>query len=295
MSIASMTGFARAEGQHGSTAWVWEIKSVNGRGLDVRCRLPAGYDALEPVIRKAATERFSRGSMTVSLQMTRADAGNGNRINRALLDQLIDLQGELAGRVDPAPPRLDTLLTVRGVVESADTIEDEAERAALDEAIVGSLTRALVRLRDARLAEGARLIEILNDRLAELEHLTGEAETYAAARPEAARERLKAQVDALLEASPALPEERLVHEAAILAAKMDVREELDRLGAHNSAARDLIEDGGTVGRKLDFLCQEFNREANTLCSKSVDAELTRIGLAFKAVIDQLREQVQNIE
>jgi uncharacterized protein (TIGR00255 family) len=291
-----MTGFARAEGRDDSLHWIWELKSVNGRTLDLRCRLPAGMDGLEPIARAAVAERLRRGNVSVSLTLMRGAKPPKVRINREVLAQLLIVVKELQGQVEAAPPRLDGLLGVRGVVDVIEEEEeDEAVRQARQERIAATLTEALDALRKMRAAEGARLAAIVGGHLDEIEKLRAAAAATAAVQPPALRERLRSQVAALLESVPALPEERLAQEAALIIAKGDVREELDRLAAHVAAARDLMAEAGAVGRKLDFLCQEFNREANTLCSKSTDVELTRIGLALKAAIEQLREQIQNIE
>lgn len=292
-----MTGFTRASGQHGGLGWTWEIRSVNGKGLDVRVRLPSGYEALEATVREVAGRALKRGSVSVSLNLERATAETAYQINSDLLERLMDTASALSDdiRVAPEPPRIDVLLAIRGVVEPAEEAADPEAMEARHAAMAGSLREALEALVKARRAEGARLEQLLRDRLAEIDSLVGEAESAAAVRREALRERLRQQVEELLESSPALSEERLAQEAALLAVKADVREELDRLGAHAEAARGLLDDGDAVGRRLDFLCQEFNREANTLCSKSGDIELTRIGLQLKAAIDQFREQAQNVE
>ncbi len=295
MPIASMTGFARAEGVNDTYGWAWEIKSVNSKGLDVRFRLPPGHDALDQTIRKAVAQRFKRGAVSVALSLDRVAAAPAFRINENLLNEVVALHQNLSGKVDPTPPRLEGLLAVRGIVETVEEEEAEAARTARIEAMTATLGEALGALADMRAAEGKRLLDYLASHLGEIERLAGEAEATAAMQPEARKARLKEQVAALLEAEPALSEERLVQEAALLAVKADVREELDRLEAHVAAARDLLAGDGAVGRKLDFLCQELNREANTLCAKSSDLELTRIGLALKAAIEQLREQVQNVE
>lgn len=292
-----MTGFTRASGQHGGLGWTWEIRSVNGKGLDVRVRLPSGYEALEATVREVAGRALKRGSVSVSLNLERATAETAYQINSDLLERLMDTASALSDdiRVAPEPPRIDVLLAVRGVVEPAEEAADPEAMEVRHAAMAGSLREALEALVKARRAEGARLEQLLRDRLAEIDSLVGEAESAAAVRREALRERLRQQVEELLESSPALSEERLAQEAALLAVKADVREELDRLGAHAEAARALLDDGDAIGRRLDFLCQEFNREANTLCSKSGDIELTRIGLQLKAAIDQFREQAQNVE
>ncbi|EWY39974.1 hypothetical protein N825_02990 [Skermanella stibiiresistens SB22] len=288
-----MTGFARAEGRDQGHAWTFEIKSVNSRNLDLRCRLAPGFDALEPIARAAIPQRVRRGSVNVALAVTRTAAANQIRINRDLLDQLIALSMELGGATEK--PRLDALLAVRGVVETVEDADGGEDRERLEAAMAATLQQALDHLSTVRLAEGARLVHVLNQHLDEIARLTDQASACASLQPEALRQKLRGQVVALLEAIPSLTEERLAQEAALLITRADVREELDRLRAHIAAARDMLAKGGAIGRQLDFLCQEFNREANTLCSKSSDVELTRTGLALKAAIEQLREQAQNIE
>jgi uncharacterized protein (TIGR00255 family) len=293
LTIASMTGFARAEGETGGLAWAWEVRSVNGRGLDIRCRLPAGLDRLDPPARTEATRQLKRGNVSVNLSLSRAAGASPFQVDRNVLDQLLALQADLLGRIDRAPPRLENLLLIPGVLDRgglADAIDEKIEKA-----LQAGFAQALNRLVAARAEEGGRLAQVLGGHLDEIEKLAAEAAGTAALRPDAVKERLKLQVQALLEAVPALPEERLAQELALLAVKGDVREELDRLAAHVAQARDLLEEGGAIGRRLDFLSQEFNREANTLCSKSQDVALTRIGISLKSVIDQFREQIQNIE
>jgi uncharacterized protein (TIGR00255 family) len=293
-----MTGFARREGGDARVTWSWEIKSVNGRSLDVRCRVPSGHERLEAAARAALPKACARGNVSIALSVGRGDVTPGLRVNRDLLDQVIALAGELetslgSGRV--APPRLDGLLAIRGVLETANEDEPAEETAAREAAMQGDLEAALDDLVAARRGEGTHLKAAVEAHLTTVETLTAAAAACAATQPDALRERLKTQVEALLDSVPALSEDRLAQEAALLIARGDVREELDRLGAHVAAARALLAEGGTVGRRLDFLCQEFNREANTLCSKSSDVGLTRIGLDLKSAIEQLREQVQNIE
>lgn len=289
-----MTGFARAEGSDGTTHWMVEIKSVNGKALDLRCRVPAGYDAVEAAARTEVARLLKRGNVSLGLSVTRSATAAPLRLNRELLAQIIDLAREIEG-AGAERPRIDALLSVRGVIDTVETAESEDGRAALDAAMIGSVAQAVSRLVTARLDEGRHLLAVLTTHLDEIERLTAAAADTASLQPDAIREKLRQQVQALLEAVPALPEERLAQEAALLIAKADVREELDRLRAHVAQARALLADGGAVGRRLDFLCQEFNREANTLCSKSADVDLTRIGLDLKATIEQFREQVQNIE
>jgi uncharacterized protein (TIGR00255 family) len=290
-----MTGFARAEGRRGDYGWVWEIRSVNSRGLDIRCRLPSGMDALEAGVRDAISARLKRGAVSVSLQTERGKSGGRIAINDDALEQVLGLWDRYRGRVDDAPPRLDALLGVRGIVELAEAEETEEEAAARDDAMRASFAEALDALCRTRLGEGVQLHGILEAHVARIAELSAEARASAANQPEALRARLAKQVAELLEAQPALPEERLAQEAALLASKADVREELDRLGAHVETATGLLHEGGAIGRRLDFLCQEFNREANTVCSKAADIALTRVGLELKAAVEQLREQVQNIE
>ena len=292
-----MTGFTRVAGQHDSVGWIWEIRSVNGKGLDVRVRLPYGYEALEAIVRDVAGKILKRGSVSVSLTVNRAGAESAYRVNRELLERLLALSGELKDekRLSNEPARLDTLLTVRGVVEASEGDDDPKEAEERQKSMAVSLREALEALLGVRQAEGARLETILRERLNELDGLCNEAEGAASLRTEAIRDRLAQQVQDLLDMSPALSEERLAQEAAVLAVKADIREELDRLKSHIEGARGLLDEGVAVGRKLDFLCQEFNREANTLCSKSGDIELTRIGLAMKAAVDQFREQALNVE
>lgn len=294
-----MTGFARADGGAGALSWTIEVKSVNGRTLDLRCRVPAGFDAAEAAARAKLQGRLARGTVNLNLQVARTAAPASVRINRGLIEELRALAREMDGP-DAPPPRLEALLAVRGVVEAAEDSADDAadgpaNRKAVEAALAADVEKALDGLVAARLAEGEKLEALLRGHLNEIARLVDEAAGLACLKPENVKERLRAAVQALLEGVPALSEERLAQEAALLMVKADVREEVDRLRAHIQAAREMLDEGGAVGRKFDFLCQEFNREANTLCSKSVDGGLTRIGLALKATIDQLREQVQNVE
>jgi len=284
-----MTGFARAAGRDEALAWWWEVKSVNGRGLDVRCRLPAGFAALEAAARAAVAARFARGNVTLSLQIE-SSGGARLAVNRRALDQLAGLVRALGGE-----PRLDTLLTVRGVVEPAEETPSEAIRSEREARLLAGLEESLDALAAARREEGRRLARVLDDQLSQIADLARAAAEAAAAQPRAIRERLHDKVAALLAAAPALSEDRLAQEVALLLAKADVSEEIDRLAAHIAAARELLAGDGPIGRRLDFLTQELNREANTLCAKAAELDLTRVGLELKAVIEQFREQVQNIE
>ena len=293
MGIASMTGFARSEGDVLGISWVWELKSVNGKSLDLRVRLGPGFDSLEPQLRALLTQRFRRGNVSANLGVTRT-APAAVRVNRETLAQLVGLMKELAGEIEAAPPRIDGLLALRGVVE---TVEDEAD-AVLEErrqAVLASWANALEKLTDARAEEGARLATVLRTQLADMTRLVEAAAACAAAQPAAIRDRLQTMLANLADLVPGMPEERVAQEMALLVARSDIREELERLRAHLGQAADLLQQEEAVGRRLDFLCQELNREANTLCSKSADIELTRIGLSLKAAVEQFREQVQNIE
>ena len=290
-----MTGFARAEGRSAHSHWTWEAKSVNGRGLDVRCRLPAGTEALEPAVHAAARKRLRRGHVSVALRFAWAPEAAAVRVNRALLDSVVELSQDLGKTPGVEPARLDGLLRVRGVVEIGEPEESDAARAEREAAMRGSLDEALDGLASARRGEGAKIVAVLGALLDDIAARVAAAEEAAAAHPERLRERLRGQLAEFADAVPALPEERLAQEVALLLVKSDVREELDRLVAHVGAARDLLAAEAAAGRELDFLAQELNREANTLCAKSPDPELTRIGLALKALIDRFREQVQNLE
>ena len=293
MGIASMTGFARAQGDELGISWVWEIKSVNGKSLDFRLRLAPGFDALEPQLRALLPQRFRRGNFSASLTVTRTQPAVV-RVNRETLAQLVALMNELAGEIEAAPPRIDGLLALRGVVE---TVEDEPD-AVLEErrrAVLDSYATALAALAGARAEEGARLAVVLHGQLAEMAALVEAAAGCAAAQPAAIRERLRTMLANVADLAPGMPEERIAQEMALLIARSDIREEIERLRAHLDQVADLLRQDEAVGRRLDFLCQELNREANTLCSKSADIELTRVGLSLKAAVEQFREQVQNIE
>ncbi|HEY8873220.1 MAG TPA: YicC/YloC family endoribonuclease [Stellaceae bacterium] len=293
MGVSSMTGFARAEGEADGISWVWELKSVNSRSLDLRLRLPPGFDPLEAQLRASLARRCRRGNIAATLSVNRL-VPPAIRINRAVLAQIVALLGELAGDIEAAPPRLDGLIGLRGVIE---TVEDDPESVVETRraAVVDGWAVALDRLALARAEEGARLSAMLSAQRAELAGLVEAAAGCAAAQPEAIRARLLALLGEVSDLAPTMPQERVAQEVAMLVTRSDIREELDRLRAHIAQAGDLLERGESVGRQLDFLCQELNREANTLCSKSADIELTRIGLALKAAVEQFREQVQNLE
>lgn len=295
-TISSMTGFARVAGEGEAHAWSWEIRSVNAKGLDVRARLVPGFEALDAKLRVAAGRHLHRGNISLTLSLSGSGDASGFRVNRAVLDQVFEALPEIQARF-PAmrPPSADGILGIRGVMEPVSETLDDETRNTLEGLILKSLDEAFMELGEARRREGARLADVLSGQVDEIDRLLAEAKGLAATLPAAISGRLNDQVKALVENISDISEDRLAQEAAILMTKADVREELDRLEAHVAEARTLLATDGAIGRKLDFLCQEFNRESNTLCSKSSDMALTRVALALKTVIDQLREQVQNVE
>lgn len=291
MTLSSMTGFAQEDGADDRVQWRWEARSVNGKGLDLRLRLPRGWERLDPLVRVAVQDRLKRGTISVSLDIRPIAGRSAVRINQPLLDDLI-ARCETFGDT----PRLEALFAVHGVVESMDEdTSDLAENEDRIAAVTEGLEDVIARLAAARAEEGGRIAGVLRDHLGEIEALVEEAGQCGEASAEAIRDRLAAQLAELLRENSAPPPERLAQEVAVLAVKADVREELDRLRAHIGAARDLLREGVAIGRRLDFLCQEFNREANTLAAKASVLTLTRIGLNLKTVIDRLREQAQNLE
>ena len=294
-AVHSMTGFARRDGGDEAASWTWEVKSVNGRSLDVRARLPQGYESLDPAVRSAVTAACVRGNVQVNLSLKRGSAPLQLQVNEALLQQVLDLMSNLGARTGAAPPRLDGILSLRGILEAVEEEESPERQEARMAALQSDLEAVLAALVAMRAAEGARLEELARGHIDEIERLSQAARSCAATQPETLRQRFEEQLALLLDENTGVSEDRLAQELAVLAGKADVREELDRLAAHVEAARELLDKSGAIGRKLDFLCQEFNREANTLCSKSADVELTRIGLDLKSSIEQLREQIQNIE
>ena len=295
MALSSMTGFARGHGVADSYAWAWELKSVNSKGLDLKLRLPPGWEAIEPGVRARASEILSRGSVFANLTVSREGAPPVARINEPALNAVLAALKGLEGKVAGAPPSLDGILSLKGVMEVSEAEESEDERSAAEVAVVAGFGQALKRLAEMRRTEGQALGKILSSRLSEIGALTARAEASPGRKPEAIKARLAEQVAELLEASQRFDADRLHQEAIMLATKIDIREELDRLAAHVAQAKKLLADGGPIGRKLDFLSQELNRESNTLCSKANDLELTNIGLELKAVVEQFREQVQNLE
>ena len=296
MPLTSMTGFADSRGVHGTLRWRWETKSVNGRGLDLRFRAPLGFEGLESGARTLATERFKRGSFQIVLTAATDDAGRGFRVDPAALAEAVRLAKRVAEETGLKPARVDGLLALKGVVvqEENAALDDEA-RMARDAAMLESLALAYELLGRARANEGGKLEAVMLKQISETERFTLEARALAARQPFILRERMMAQLKELISPGTSVPEERVAQEIALLASRADLSEELDRLTAHCQEARALIAAREPAGRKLDFLAQEFNREANTLCAKSSDIQLTHVGLALKAVIDQFREQVQNVE
>ncbi|HUD88008.1 MAG TPA: YicC/YloC family endoribonuclease [Xanthobacteraceae bacterium] len=295
MALSSMTGFARSHGVSGSYAWAWEIKSVNGKGLDLRLRVPPGWDAIEAAARTRAAEALARGSLQAALTVERSGAAPTVRINAAVLEAVLAAVGQLAPRINASPPSLDGLLALKGVMEVSDTEENEAERRAAEAAITKGFAEAIIALTEMRRHEGTALGQVLATRLDEIGALALRADHAPGRQPEAVRARLAEQIATLLAQSERFDPDRLHQEAILIATKADVREELDRLAAHVAQAKILIAQGGSIGRRLDFLAQELNREANTLCAKANDVELTNIGLELKAAVEQFREQVQNVE
>lgn len=290
-----MTGYARAGGSVPGISFSIEIRSVNARGLDIRTRLAPGFDGLDVEMRRRIGAVLSRGNITLTLNVDREGEGGRIVVNEHALGTVLALVQRLRGEIDATPPSLDGLLGLKGVLEQQEEPLAAADEEALEAAILAAFDEAIAGLVRARRDEGARLAPVLSQRIDEIEAHTAAAEEHPGRNRDTILERLRQQIAELREAGAAMPEERLAQEALLLATKADIREELDRLKAHVASARQLIAAGGPVGRKLDFLSQEFNREANTLCSKSNAVDLTSIGLDLKAVIDQLREQVQNIE
>ena len=287
--IASMTGFARAAGTTGAVQWAWEVRSGNGRGLDVRIRVPAGYDGLGETARTALQKTLSRGQCQLTLTLTKPEQAARVRINESLLASLAQAVARVPVPEGVAPATMDGLLGVRGVIEVEDEAGAETETFARD--LAEGVVRVVADLVEARRAEGRQLAEVVTAQVDRIAALTQAAEDNPARKPEAVRARLAAAIEAL--GGTDLDPDRLHQEAMLLAGKADVREELDRLHAHVASARELLAAGGAIGRRLDFLAQEFGREANTLCAKANDISLSRIGLDLKAVVEQFREQVQN--
>jgi uncharacterized protein (TIGR00255 family) len=295
MALSSMTGFARSHGVSGPYGWAWELKSVNAKGLEFRLRLPAGWDAVETPVRAKAAELLSRGTVQGTLTVTREGVAPVVRVNEAVLSAVIETMRDLADRIEASPPTLDGILAMKGVVEITEQEDREEERLVAEAAVVAGCGRTLEALAEMRRHEGVALGTLLNIRLDEIATLTARAEAAPGRRPEAIKARLAEQIATVLGSSDRFDADRLHQEALVMASKADIREELDRLVAHVAQARSLLREGGAVGRRLDFLAQELHRESNTLCAKANDLELTNIGLGLKGVVEQFREQVQNLE
>ncbi|HXX06877.1 MAG TPA: YicC/YloC family endoribonuclease [Pseudolabrys sp.] len=295
MALSSMTGFARAQGVAGTYAWSWEIKSVNAKGLDLRFRLPGGWDAIEVPARARGAEKLARGTVYANLTVMRQGVQPAVKINEPVLAAVLSTLKGLSGKVDAAPPTLDGILSLKGVIEVSDADEREDEHRAAETAVIAGFDQVLAALTAMRRAEGDVLGRLLSARLDEIARLAARAEAAPGRKPEAIKARLAEQVANLLSTSERFDSDRLYQEAILLAAKADIREELDRLAAHVAQAKKLLADGASVGRKLDFLAQELHRESNTLTAKANDVELTKIGLELKSVVEQFREQVQNLE
>jgi uncharacterized protein (TIGR00255 family) len=295
MALSSMTGFARIHGASGPYAFEWELKSVNAKGFDLRMRLPPGWDDLEASVKKRATEVLSRGTVYANLNLKRANAVSTVRVNEEVLASIVKAATQLAAKIDAVAPSVDGLLGIKGVIEVIEPEGDEAEDASAKAAAAVSFEEALSNLVAMRRREGTALGQILSQRMDEIELLAKRAEAAPGRKPEAIKARLAEQIAALLQSSDRFDPDRLNQEALLIAAKADIREELDRIASHISQTREMIGKGGPIGRRLDFLAQEFNREVNTCCSKSNDLELTNTGLEMKNVVEQFREQVQNLE
>ena len=293
MPISGMTGFGRAEGAHAGWSWAVEARSVNGRNLEVRFKGPPGFEGLERAARDGAQARFQRGNITVGIQAKRSEGAVSVRVNVEQLERYLALGEPFMkdGRIKA--PRLDGLLALRGVIEADDAGLDPEAQAELEAAIAATVAVALDGLVAARREEGASLLSVLSAQVDRIGDLQEQASQVAADQPAAIKLRFETRLKEL--AGEAATEERIVQEAAAMAVKADVREELDRLSGHVDAARALLASDAAVGRRLDFLTQEFMREANTLCSKSQTGALTTVGLDLKATIEQFREQVQNVE
>lgn len=293
MPISGMTGFAREDGTSGGWTWTIEARSVNGRGLEVRLRAPSGFDGLDRASREAAQARFQRGQLNLTLQAKREAGGTCGRVDEAQLERYLALSERFVREGRAAAPSMDGLLALPGVISAGETADD-GDLAATEAAMIASIARALDALKASRLAEGAALAPVLTGLVDQIEALVARAEAEAKDQPAVIKERFERRIADLVDHGGDL-EARIMQEAAVMAGRADVREELDRLGGHVAAARTLLASDGAVGRKLDFLTQEFMREANTLCSKAALPALTAVGLELKAAVDQLREQVQNVE
>lgn len=295
--INSMTGFASASGADAPFSWAWEVRAVNGRGLDLRLRVPDWVDGLEAGLRKKLTASTARGNITCNLRLNREEAGGTLAVNAAQLDTVLNALNQIEERamdagISLAPSKATDIVTMRGILEQASFQDDGV---ALCKTLLADFDAVLADFTAMRAQEGAALATVLAAQLDEIERLTGQAADIIPTRQDEMASNLRSTLARILDNSDGADSARVAQELALVAVKTDITEEIDRLKAHVVAARALLAEGGPVGRKLDFLTQEFNREANTLCSKAQMKELTTIGLALKAVVDQMREQVQNVE
>ena len=290
-----MTGFARGHGACGAYSWTWELRSVNAKGLDLRLRLPPTWESVEAQARSNIVQVVARGTIHATLTVDRQGSAPVVRVNDAVLAAVLDTIKGLAGRLEAAEPRLDGILSLKGVIEVVEPDEREDDRVAAEAAVIAGVRATVAELAIMRRHEGEVLQRLLSQRIREIAALAARADAVPGRRPEAIKARIAEQVAILLDASNRFDSDRLHQEAILIASKADIREELDRLASHVEQAERLIAQGGAVGRRLDFLAQELNREANTLCSKSNDVELTNIGLELKSIVEQFREQVQNLE
>ena len=295
MALASMTGFARSQGSSGAYAFEWELKSVNAKGFDFRMRLPAGWDSVEAAARKRAGEQLARGTVYANLTVKRADTAVSIRINNDVLDAVLNVAADLSARIAAKPPTVDGLLAIKGILDVSEPEDRADDRKSAEGAVLGAFDMAMADLVAMRRREGVSLQAVLAQRLDELAGLAARAEAAPGRKPEAIKARIAEQIALLVDGSERLDPERLHQEALLIAARADIREELDRIASHVAQAREMLGASGAVGRRLDFLAQEFNREVNTTCSKSNDIELTAIGMEMKNVVEQFREQVQNLE
>jgi uncharacterized protein (TIGR00255 family) len=293
--LTSMTGFARTEGHGDGANWSWELRSVNGKGLDMRVRMPPGWESLDPDLRAAISKTFQRGTIHVALDVVTDASRLRPVIDKALLKELWQDVAETSASFGLPPPRLESLLAIKGVIESGQDARTPAASSEHRDAMLASFHQALAALAAARAGEGAALQKLLLERVALVSQLVGQARGEPSRQPDAIRTRLRAQVMALVESSEALDPARLHQEAVLLAVKADVAEELDRLDSHVEQASALIAGAEPSGRRLDFLSQEMAREANTLCAKANHVAISRIGLDLKTLIEQFREQVQNVQ
>ena len=295
MALQSMTGFARVDASSESGNWTWELRSVNGKGLDIRTRLPNGMEDLDAELRKLIGASLKRGNISVSLQFQKLSNDETLIVNEQLAENLWAAAETLRSKFGGEMPSIAELMNMRGVVEIVDAEPDEARKAKRKSDILASLREAVSELAQVREHEGEAISEVLKDQVTKIEALRVGIDQNEARSESNIREKLSFQVKQLVDAGSGLDEQRIHQEAAILATKADLQEEIDRLAVHVASARQMLSGNGPIGRKMDFLAQEFNRECNTICSKSNDAGVTTLGLDMKIVIDQFREQIQNME